>query len=65
MKVITHDGECIYGHCKALAQMQHALLKPIFTMFIAFSSESINTAQPASAHTPRDDAIVHRKVGIN
>jgi hypothetical protein len=65
MKVIAHDGKGINGHCKVLSQMQQALLEPIFTMFIVFAGESINTTQPAPAHTPRDDVIVHGIVGIN
>jgi hypothetical protein len=65
MKEIAHDGKGIYGDREVLSQMQHALLERIFTMFIVFSGESINTTQPASAHTPRDDVIVHWIVRIN
>ena len=65
MKVIAHDGKRINGDCEVLSQMQHALLQPIFAMFIVCSSKAINTTQPASAHTPRDDVIVHWIVGIN
>ena len=65
MKVIAHDGKGIDGDCKVLSQMPHALLEPIFTMFIVFAGETINTTQPTSAHTPRDDVIVHGIVRIN
>jgi len=63
--VITHDGKGIDGHCKVLRQAQHALLERIFTMFMVFAGETINSTQPAPAHTPRDDVIVHWIVGIN
>ena len=65
MKVITHDGKGVDGDCEVLSQMQHALFKPVFTMSIVFADESINTTQPASAHAPRDDVIVHGIVRIN
>jgi hypothetical protein len=65
MKVIAYDGKGINGDREELSQMQHALLEPIFRMFIVFAGESINTTQPTSAYTPRDDVIAHGIVGIN
>ena len=65
MKVIAHDSKGIDGDREVLSQMQHALLEPIFTMFIVFAGESINTTQPASAQTPRDNVIVHGIVRVN
>jgi hypothetical protein len=55
----------INGDSEVLRQMQQALLKPIFTVSIVFSVESINTTQPAPAHTPQGDVIVHWIAGIN
>ena len=65
IKVIAHDGKGINGHCEVLSQMPHALLEPIFAMFIVFVGETINATQTASAHTPRDDVIVHGIIGID
>ena len=65
IKVIAHDRKGIDGDCEVLSQMPHALLEPISTMFIVFAGESINTTQPTSAHTPRNDVVVHGIVGIN